>query len=166
MRRFGGWIVSLAVLLASTGCMYSLAGGGLPSHIHTMAIATFDNQTASPDLPKELWDEMRRELQRRLGVRDAPRERADALAHGKIVSYEPDVPISFSADPRQAVTARRRLQLTIEVEIVDQSSGRVLYQQKSLREEADYAERAEPEGRRVAIAKLVQRIVEGVQSNW
>ena len=165
MRRFGVWIVSLA-LLSSTGCMYSLAGGGLPSHIHTMAIATFDNQTASPDLPKELYDEMRRELQRRLGVRDAPRERADALAHGVIASYEPDVPVSFSADPRQAVSARRRLQVTIEVEIVDQSSGRVLYQQKSLREEADYAERAENEGRKIAIAKLVQRIVEGVQSNW
>jgi hypothetical protein len=48
--------------------MYSFAGGGLPSHIHSMAIATFENQTASPDIPKELYDEMRRELQRRLGA--------------------------------------------------------------------------------------------------
>ena len=41
-------------LLAAGGCMYSFAGGGLPPHIHTMAIATFENQTASPDVPKEL----------------------------------------------------------------------------------------------------------------
>jgi hypothetical protein len=52
------------------------------------------------------------------------------------------------------------------VEIVDQSNGHVLWQQKSLREEADYAERAEAEGRRKAIEKLVQKIIEGVQSNW
>jgi hypothetical protein len=50
-----------------------------------MAIAPFDNQTPSPDIPKELYDQMHEELQKRLGVRDAPRERADALAHGTIV---------------------------------------------------------------------------------
>lgn len=165
MRRFGVWIASLA-LLASGGCAYSFAGGGLPPHIRTMAITTFDNQTASPELPKELYDEMRKELQRRLGVRDAPRERADAVVRGVIQNYEPDVPVSFSADPRQALTARRRLQLTVEIEIVDQSTGRVLFQNKAMREEADYAERAEQDGRKQAITRLVQKIVEGVQSNW
>jgi hypothetical protein len=146
--------------------MYSFAGGGLPPNIGTMAIAPFDNQTTSPDVQKELYDRMHSELQKRLGVRDAPRERADALAHGTIVSYDADIPVSFSADPNQAVTARRQLQITIDVEIIDQSNGHVLYQNKSLRQDAEYAERAEPEGRRRAIEKLVQKIIEGVQSNW
>src|SRR3954447_9227218 len=86
MRRFGVLIASIStpLLLSASGCLYSFAGGGLPSHIHTMAIATFDNQTPSPDLPKELYDEMRKELQRRLGVRDAPREKADAVVRGTI----------------------------------------------------------------------------------
>jgi hypothetical protein len=165
MRRFGVLIASL-VLVTATGCLYSFAGGGLPPHIHTMAIAPFDNQTPSPDLPKELYDEMRRELQRRLGVRDAPTERADALIHGVIQSYDADVPVGFSANPQQAVTARRRLQVTLEVEIIDQSNGRVLFTNKAMREEADYAERAEQDGRKQALAKIVQKIVEGVQSNW
>jgi hypothetical protein len=165
MRRFGVLIGSLA-LLSANGCLYHFAGGGLPPNIRTMSIATFDNQTASPDLPKELYDEMRVKLQSKLGVRDAPRERADAWAHGTITAYESDVPVGFSADPRQSITAQRRLQVTIDVEIVDQSNQHVLWQGKSLRGEADYAERAEPEGRRRAIEKLVQRIIEGVQSNW
>jgi hypothetical protein len=146
--------------------LYSFAGGGLPPHIHTMAIVTFDNQTPSPEIPKELYDQMRKELQRRLGVRDATQERADALVHGVIASYDADVPIGFSANPNQAITARRHLQLTIEVEILDQSNGKVLYANKALRGEADYAERAEAEGRTQAIAKIVQSIIEGVQSNW
>lgn len=165
MRRFGVLIASVA-LCALNGCLYSFAGGGLPSHIHTIAIVTFDNQTPSPEIPKELYDQMRRELQRRLGVRDAPQERADALVHGVIQSYDADVPVGFSANPQQAVSARRRLQITIEVEILDQSNGRVLYANKSLRAEADYAERAEQEGRTQAITKIVQTIVEGVQQNW
>jgi hypothetical protein len=114
MRRFGTLIAS-AALLSLTGCLYSFAGGGLPPHIHSVAIATFDNQTASPDLPKALFDEMHTQLMRRLGVRDAPQERADALVHGVIAQYESDVPVSFSANPQQAVTARRRLEVTIEI---------------------------------------------------
>jgi hypothetical protein len=153
-------------LLSLTGCFYSFAGGGLPPHIHTMAIVTFDNQTPSPDLPKELYDQMRSELQKRLGVRDAPQDRADALVHGTISSFDADVPVGFSANPQQAVSARRRLQITIDVEILDQSNGKALYSNKTLREEADYAERAEAEGRKQAIEKIVQKIIEGVQQNW
>ena len=89
---------------------------------------------------------MHTELQRRLGVRDAPQDRADALVHGVIQSYDADVPVSFSANPQQAVTARRHLQVTVEVEIIDQSNGHVLLQSKALRGEADYAERAEDGG--------------------
>jgi len=165
MRRFGIFLASFALALV-TGCIYSFAGGGLPPHIRTVAIGTFDNQTPSPDIPKELYDEMHRELQRRLGVRDAPADRADAVVRGTIESYDADVPVGFSANPQQAVTARRRLQITIEIEIVDQSNGHVLYTNKALRQEADYAERAEQDGRHQAIQKIVQQIVEGVQSNW
>ena len=42
----------------------------------------------------------------------------------------------------------------------------MIYANKALRGEADYAERAELEGREVAIAKIVQSIIEGVQSKW
>ncbi|MGE5730699.1 MAG: LPS assembly lipoprotein LptE [Gemmatimonas sp.] len=165
MRRFGGLIVSAALVL-STGCFYHFAGGGLPPHIHTIAIGAFDNQTASPEIPKELYDQMHRELQRRLGVRDAPTDRADAVVHGVIQTYDADVPVGFSATSAQAASARRHLEITIEIEIVDQSNGRVLYTNKALRQGADYDERGEANGRQEAITKMVQQIVEGVQSNW
>src|SRR5512146_984590 len=155
MRRFGGLIGSAAFLLL-TGCFYHFAGGGLPPHIHTMAIGAFDNQTASPEIPKELYDQMHKELQRSLGVRDAPSDRADAVVRGVIQSYDADVPIGFSATSAQAASARRHLQITIEIEIVDQSNGHVLYTKKGLRQEADYDERAEANGRQQAIAKMVQ----------
>ena len=164
MRVFGSLVGSLFVLLTA-GCIYGFAGGGLPPNVRTVALSTFDNQTASPDLPKELYDAMHKELQRRLGLRDAPADHADALVRGVISTYDSDVPIAFNANP-QAVSARRRLQVTIEIEIVDQSSGKVLYQNKALREEADYDERGEPKGRADAISKIVQEIVNGVQSNW
>lgn len=131
-----------------------------------MAIIPFENQTASPELQLEILESMRKELQRRLGVRDAAEQRADAIVRGKIVGYDADVPVAFSADPRQAVSARRKLQITVDVEILDQTSGKILWQRKGLKAEADYTERAEPDGRRQAIERIVNDIVEGAQSQW
>jgi lipopolysaccharide assembly LptE-like protein len=153
-------------LLAACGVKYGFSEGAFPSHIRTMAVVPFENETAAPELQNELFESMRKELQKRLGVRDATQEKADALVRGIIVTYDVDIPIAFSADARQAVSARRRLQITIDVEILDQTTGKVLWQRKSLRAEGEYAERAEPEGRKQAIEKLVSDIVEGAQSQW
>jgi hypothetical protein len=131
-----------------------------------MAIQPFENQTPAAELQNELFESMRKELQKRLGVRDAPQERADALVRGTIVGYDADIAVAFSADPRQAVSARRRLQITVDVEILDQTTGKVLWQKRALRAEGEYAERAEPEGRKQAILKIVDDIVQGAQSQW
>lgn len=156
----------VAVALAGCGVRYGFSEGAFPPHVRTMAVLPFENRTASPELQHELFESMRRRLQQRLGVRDAPEERADALVRGIITAYEPDVPVAFSADPRQAVSARRRLQITIDVEILDQTTGKLLWQRRALRAEGEYAERAEEDGRRQAIEKIVNDIVEGAQSQW
>ena len=159
-------LLALAVVLTACGVRYGFAGGGLPAGIRTMAVLPFDNQTTSPELQRELLDVMRRELQKRLGVRDAAQDRADAIVRGVIGNYDVDVPVGISANPSQAVTARRRLQIVIDVEIVEQSSGRVIFQRKGMRGEGEYAERGELEGRQKALQKIVNDIVEGAQSQW
>lgn len=166
--RLSGFFRSLACLVLCAGCgvRYGFSEGAFPSHVRTMAILPFDNQTATPELQNELFDSMRKELQKRLGVRDATEDRADALVRGTIISYDVDIPVAVSADPRQAVSARRRLQVTIDVEILDQTTGKTLWQKKGLRAEGEYAERAEAEGRREAIARIVNDIVNGAQSQW
>jgi len=158
--------IGLLLVLTACGVRYGFSEGAFPSNIRTMAILPFDNQTATPEVQNELFESMRHELQKRLGVRDAAQEKADALVRGTIVSYDVDVPVAFSADPRQAVSSRRRLQITIDVEIVDQTTGKTLWQRRGLRAEGEYAERAETEGRKQAIAKIVNDIVEGAQSQW
>lgn len=163
IRRSG--ILSLAVILFG-GCFYGFAGGGLPSHVRTVAVLPFDNETTSPEVQRELYDQLRRTMQSRLGLRDAPEARADAIVRGAITRYDTDVPISFSADRAAATTARRKLQVTVDVEIVDQTTGKTLWQRKGLSADGEYAERAEAAGRRIAIDKLVNDVIEGAQSQW
>jgi hypothetical protein len=42
----------------------------------------------------------------------------------------------------------------------------MLWSRKGLRAEGEYAERAEPEGRKEAIRRIVREIVDGAQSQW
>ena len=131
-----------------------------------MAIQPFDNETPAPELQRELLDAMRRDLQSRLGVRDAPESRSDAVVKGVIRSYDVDVPVAYSANPAQAVTARRRLRISLDVQIVDQTTNRTIWEKKALSAEGEYAERDEPGGRRDALKRIVNDIVEGAQSQW
>ena len=162
MRRFG--VLSVLIL---TGCLYSLSGGGgLPRHIRTVAVLPFENETANPEVAGELPLVLRKSLGDRLGLREAPEGRASALVTGIIRKYEPDVPVGFSADPALATTARRRVQVIIDVKIVDQTTGKTLYERAGLSAEGEYAERAEPAGRKQALERIVNDIIEGAQSQW
>lgn len=161
IRRFGA--ISLVAL---SGCIYGFAGGGLPRNIKTVAVIPFENETAAPELQLEVTEALRRGIESRLGLRSAAEARANAIVRGVIRRYEPDVPVSFSADPRQANTARRRLQIVIDVEIVDQTTGKTLLQRSGLSADGDYAENAEADGRRQAIQALVREVIEGAQSQW
>lgn len=162
MRRFG--VLSLLVL---TGCLYSLSGGGgLPRHIKTVAVLPFENETANPEVAGELHLALRKSLGDRLGLREAPESRASAIVTGTIRKYEPDVPVGFSADPALATTARRRVQVVVDVKIVDQTTGRTLFERVNLQAEGEYAERSEPAGRKQALERIVNDIIEGAQSQW
>ncbi len=165
MRRSG--VARLLVAAAVAGCFpYGFAGGGLPSHIRTVAVVPFENETSQPEIQRDLVTLMRRGIENRLGLRDASEERAHAIVRGTILRYDADVPISFSADPSQATSARRKLQIAVDIEIVDQITGRTLWSRRSLVAEGEYNEGNEPDGRRVALEKLVNDVIEGAQSQW
>jgi lipopolysaccharide assembly LptE-like protein len=160
-------LASLALVVA-TACMpYGFAGGGLPQHVRTIAVLPFENETSTPELQRQLQELMRRELRNRLGVREASEAKADAVVRGTITRYDVDVPISFSTDPNvRPIATRRKLQILVDIEIVDQTDGKTLWQRKGLSADGDYNEGAEESGRRQALDKLVNDIVQGAQSQW
>ncbi len=145
---------------------YRFSGGGLPSHVHTVAVARLDNQTTTAELPRELSDALRSRLLGRLGLREATETKANAVVRGSIRQYEIDIPVGFSASNKATTTATRSLQLTVDLEMIDQVTGKTLWQKKGLVAQAQYQERGEATGRKEAIDKIVNELIEGAQSQW
>ena len=173
MRRFrprpGAFVRSALALVAvagAAGCVYGFQGGGLPGNVRTVAVLPFDNRTGEPQLTQEVSEAIRQAAEGRLGLRAAPEADADAVVRGEIVRYEPDVPLAFQSANGSVDVTRRQVQITINVEIVDQRQGKTLWRGSGLSVVGEYSPPQEAEGRRVAIQKLVTSFVEGAQSQW
>jgi hypothetical protein len=164
MRRSG---IRNALVLLVAGCMpYGFTGGGLPSHVHTFAVATFDNQTATPQLPKELTDTLRARVRSRLGLREASEQKANALIRGTVQRYEIDIPVGYTAGNKQQTTATRSLELRVDIEMIDQVTGKTLWQKKGAFAQQSYPEGQEAMARQKAIVQIVNEMIEGAQSQW
>jgi hypothetical protein len=157
---------ALALLVVAGGCIYGFRGGGFPSDVKTVAVLPFDNRTGEPALTQEVFVAIQDAVSSRLGLRPVAETQADAVVRGEIVRYEPDIPLSYQAGQGQVEVTRRRVQITIDVEIFDQKQGKTLWRQSGLTVDGEYQPPAEADGRKVALAKLVTQVVEGAQSQW
>jgi Lipopolysaccharide-assembly len=131
-----------------------------------VAILPFDNDTPEPALTQEVSEAVREALEGRLGLRVASEATADAVVRGRVVRYEPGVPLAVQPGQGQLNVTRRKVQLTVDVEIVNQREGKTLWQRQGLAVEGEYDPPQEVQGRKLALQKLVNDIVDGAQSQW
>lgn len=166
MRRSCGAAGSAAILAVASACPYGFAGGGLDPSVKTVAILPFDNLTPEPALTQEVSAAVREALEDRLGLRIAGEATADAVVRGRIVRYEPGIATTLRPGEGSVDVTQRQVQLAVDVEIVDQREGKTLWARQGILVSGEYEPPAEINGRRVALQKLVNDIVEGAQSQW
>lgn len=111
-------------------------------------------------------DAVREAVEGRLGLRVAGEASADAVVRGRVTRYDPDVPLALRPGVGQAEVTQRQVQLTVDVEIVDRRDGKTLLARRGLTVLGEYRPPQEPEGKKIALEKLVTEIVNGVQSQW
>jgi hypothetical protein len=152
------------------GCVwkYGFSGGGFPKEIRTVAVLPFENLTSEPILTQEITQAVREAVESRLGLRSAGEEQADAVVRGSIQRYEPDMPLSFTGQTQtnQVEVTRRMVQITVNVKILNQRDGKILWDRPGLMVQGEYDPNRESEGRKKALDKLIIAIVEGAQSQW
>ncbi len=165
-------IVALALALPTSGCLYSFqAGAGFPDSVKTVAIVPFElgPNITRPELADEIFQALLREFPRSQGLQLAGEDVADAVVRGTIKNYDISTP-SYRAgalgDAPQVL--QRQVMLAVEVQIINLVDNKVLWEGTNVSVRGEYLEESETEdvGRALAIELLVQRIVDGAQSNW
>lgn len=152
-----------------TGCLYQFRGGNFPEYIRTLSVDPVENATTRLELTGELNEHLLITLPPALGVRSASSDVADAVVRVRVTRYEVNAPNYRSATAGQrAEVLQRQVEITAQVLIVDQVSNEIYWEDQALRAEGQFLEATETEeaGRAVAIQRLVQKIVDGAQSNW
>jgi len=164
LRRLSGAAAGSLAGLWLAGCMYGFAGGTLPN-VKTVAILPFENDTPEPALTQEVSEAVRQAFEGRLGLRVAPEATADALVRGRIARYDPDVPIALLPGQGEVTVTKRKVQLAVDVEILNQREGTTVWKRQVL-VDGEYNPGREADGRKIALDKLVNQIVDGAQSQW
>lgn len=159
-----------ALLLA--GCVYSFTGGGLPGHIRTVAVLPFENSTAQGALAGEMIQQLQTDLPRKLGVRLADQRVATAVVRGRITGYEEAAgsirPSTTPGGNSRVDIPVMEVRITFEAEIYDVRQDRPLWKQSGISAVGRYQPGREQStaGRRRALEEVVQKIIDGAQSQW
>ena len=162
-------IAGCAVVLGlSTGCYSFQGGGGLPGHIRTAYVRPVDNLSTQFGLSETLADELLTAARQRLGLQLAAEDEADAIITARINRYTDDA-VNFDAvEGAGADVFQRRVTITASVEILDRQENAIIWASTSLSGAGEYVPGSETEeqGTLVAIENLVQKVVDGAQSQW
>ena len=151
----------LALGLLVAGCGYSFRSP-VPSHLSTVYVATFDNETREFQLTQQLTERIINEFlsESRLEL-VSDEDEADLVVQGAILDYEEE---ALSYDPGETVNPdvfTRRVVLRIDIELLDEVRERTLWQNRVLTEWGEFNE-DEGEDREIGIDRAIEKIAEEV----
>jgi len=138
-----------------------------------VAIVPFDNTTNRPELTDEVFQALLRDFPRSQGLQPAGEDVADAVVEGVIKRYDLSAPsYRRGAGNENVEVLERQVTLTVEVRIrnrgPDGGEWEVLWENTNVSVQGPYLEETETEedGLSLALELLVQRVIDGAQSNW
>jgi hypothetical protein len=173
MKESGGLVIKIlgifVLALGVNSCNYSFRSGSFPDHIRTVAILPFENDTNRFELTQEIHEALLQELPRALGITNAAEDAAQSVIRGRVLRYDLTTPLYRpGVGAGQVDVLQRQVGIQVQVEFIDTVENMVLWDNSSLALQGQYSEESEGEevGRAEAIQLLVQRIVDGAQSNW
>lgn len=163
-------LVALALLAGTTGCNYTFSGGGgLPSHIETVYVPPIENRTTQFALTESFTDKLLEAVRQNLGVQLAAEAEADATIVAELSRYS-DTAMNFQGvEDVGAAVFQRRVSIIAQVQIIDRSRNEVIWNGSGVSGDGEYSPAdpaGETTGQDVALDNLVQKIVDGAQSQW
>lgn len=134
--------------------------------ISTVAAPIFTNKDFRRGIEFRLSEAVVKQMEAHTPYRAAPRERADTILEGEIVSVDVS---TLSRDVRTAIPQEQLYVMTVNFRWTDLRSGRILVERRNFQQTAPfYSTLGEGEfvGGQSAIEKLALAIVQEMQADW
>jgi hypothetical protein len=169
--------LSLLILIAlASGCGYTTVGdepsGGYQwrslyrEDVKTVAVPIFVNKDYTRGVEFALTKSLVNQIEAHTPYKVVPRERADTILEGEIVSVGRD---TVSEDPNTAIPQEQLMIVTVNFVWKDLRTGRILVERRNFEQTATYYPTL-GEGRfvgtQLAVEKLSLGIVQELQSDW
>lgn len=163
-----------ALLLSVLGCLtavscgvYSFSGGGLASHIKTVAVPLFGNQTTEYGIRENLTDQIIDRLVADGRLKVVGKEVADSLIRGVVVDYKNQAYTFDKSENVQEYIVR----IYVDVSYEDVKKKKVIWEEERMEGWGTYEVQGdtvevEEQGRERAIAKLAQDIFNKTVAGW
>jgi hypothetical protein len=162
---------TLTVILAFTlfslnGCIYSFTGSTLPSHLKTVEIPLFSNQSLEPNVADEITSELNKQIISANLLKIVQRN-GDASVSGIVTSYI-NTPYTYEAAEARTVNVQQYVvRITADVEFNDKKKNTSIYKGTVTGEGIyDVQKQTERDGKSKAVTELVQRIMQNSVQGW
>jgi outer membrane lipopolysaccharide assembly protein LptE/RlpB len=159
----------LAATCAAGGCAYTVSGV-LPSHLKTLAVPVFGNNTVEFRLADDVTQAITEAFLANQRLRIVRERDADSVLRGTIVAYRNQV-YGYTAQER---ATQYEVVLIVQVTFRDQVKNRVLWKEDQMAIRTTYnvvslggePAKTETDGRNEVIKKLADQIVSRTVQGW
>ena len=165
----GIWIASMLLAAAGPGCGYTVRSA-LPSHLKTLAIPVFVNNTVEFGLADDITQALVAGFLADRHLRIVQERDADAVLRGTVAAYKNRV-FGYTSTER---ATEYEVVLTVQVSFRDMIKNRDVWKEDALTLRTTYTvvpvgtepAKTEADGRRDVIQKLTDQIVSRTVQGW
>ena len=162
------WFLGVTILLVvCMGCGYHLRATGEPMgiKIESLAIPLMTSTSSNKGFEADFTRIIREEFISHARVPMLPREKAQAVLTGRI--YDTRFrPLTYSLQQQTVggeittheTTSSRRMKISLDIQLTDRASGKVIWREKSMKEEASFIVGMDPLANRYYQQQALQKI--------
>ena len=156
-RRVMQWFMPLLLVLLAGGCGIYSFSGAVPTHLKTVAIPTFENQTAEFGLDQTLTDAVVNTFTVDNTLKIVALRAADSALYGTIMRVD-DQPSTYSADES---VQEYKVTVVVRVKYEDLTKGKVVWEQ-TLSNFGIYDYTGDQSAREEGVSEAIQNITEDI----
>jgi hypothetical protein len=152
-RRSKAVLVSLILIMSCAGCGYNFRATGAPVGItiDSLAIPLIESSSTDRGFEAEFTEIIRKEFISRSRISLVSREKAGAVLSGKIYEINTE-PLTYSVTKQSAgghtvnyeTDGSRKLIVKLSITMKDTATGKIVWHEDSMEEEADFKVSEDP----------------------